>query len=76
MLCNYLAADGATTAILTAISCLLHGRRDEPVGAEQVSLQSLVGEEATLTLLAVQRRPVVDHFRVNFHLVDPLHVVT
>lgn len=71
----HLAADGATTAVLAAVGRFLHRRRDEAVRAEQVPLQALVGEEAALALLAVERRPVVDHLRVDFDLVDPLHVV-
>lgn len=43
--------------------------------AKQMSFKALVGEETELALLAVQRRPVVDHLRVDFHLVDPLHVI-
>lgn len=38
-------------------------------------LQTLVGKEAELALLAVERRPVVDHLRMYLDLVYPLHVV-
>ena len=47
---------------------ILHAGRDEAVGAEQVALQALVREEPELALLAVERRTVVDHLRVDLHL--------
>ena len=38
------------------------------MAAEQMPLQTLVSEEAELTLLTVERRPVVDHLGVNLDL--------
>ena len=35
----------------------------------------LICEESVLAFLAVEWGPVVDHLRVDFDLVDPLHVV-
>ena len=43
--------------------------------SEQVPLQPLVGEETALAFLAVQRRTVVDHLRMDLHFVDPLHMM-
>lgn len=40
-----------------------------------MSFKPLVREEAELALLTVQRWSVVDHLRMNLHLVYPLHVV-
>ena len=63
-----LAADWTAAGILTLVGQVLHGGRHETVGAEQMSLKTLVSEETELTLLAVERRTVVDHFRVDFNL--------
>lgn len=38
-------------------------------------LEALVREEPKLTFLTVQRRPVINHLRVDLHFVYPLHVV-
>ena len=63
-----LSADWATSGVLPLVGQVLHGGGDEAVGAEEVALQALVGEEAELALLAVQRRPVVDHLWMNLDL--------
>ena len=73
---KYLAANGTPTAVLSSVGRFLHRRGDQSVGTEQMSLQSLVSEETALTFLAVQRWPVVNHFRVDLDLVDPLHMMT
>ena len=36
----------------------------------------LIGKEPELTFLAVERRPVVNHFWMNFDLVYKLHVIS
>lgn len=40
-----------------------------------MALETLIGKEPKLALLTVERRPIVDHFRVNFDFVYPLHVI-
>ena len=72
----HLSTDGTPATIMPLVGRLLHAAGDQTVRAQQVALQTLVREEAQLALLTVQRRPVVDHLRVDLHLVDPLHVVT
>ena len=47
---------------------VVDGGRDEAVAAQQVTLQTLISEEAELTLLTVERRPVIDHLGVNLDL--------
>jgi hypothetical protein len=60
-----LPADRATARVLAIVGSFLHRTCDEPVRTEKMTFQSLVGEEAVLTLLTVQRRTVVDHFGVD-----------
>ena len=36
----------------------------------------LISKEPELALLTVERRPIVDHFRMNFHFVNKLHVIS
>lgn len=72
---TYPAANRTTARIFALVSRLLHTGRDQAVRAEQMPLQTLVGEEAELALLAVERRSVVDHLRMYLDLVYPLHVV-
>ena len=63
-----LPADGTTSLILALVGQILHRGRDEAVRSEKVPLQTLVREKAELTLLAVERRTVVDHLRVDLDL--------
>lgn len=43
----------------------MHRACDESMRAQQMALETLIGEEAILTLLAIQWWSVVDHFRMN-----------
>ena len=63
-----LSTDGTPPAVLPLVGGILHARGDQPVAAQQVPLQTLVREKPELALLAVQRWPIVDHLRVDFHL--------
>ena len=65
---SYLSADGTTARVLSLVGRVLHAGRHQAVAAQQMSLQTLVSEEAELTFLAVEWRTVVDHLRVDFHL--------
>ena len=65
---THLATDGTPAAVLPLVGGVLHAGRDEPVAAQQVPLQPLVGEETELAFLAIQGRPVVDHLGVDLHL--------
>ena len=64
----HLATDGTPAAVLSLVGGVLHAGRDEPVAAQQVPLQPLVGEETELAFLAIQGRPIVDHLGVDLHL--------
>ena len=64
----YLSTDRTTSRVLSLVGGVLHAGRHEAVAAQQMSLQTLVREEAELTFLAVEWRTVVDHFRVDFYL--------
>lgn len=44
--------------------------------SQQMPFQSLISEKSKLAFLAIQRRPVVNHFRVDLNFVNPLHVVS
>lgn len=70
------ATDGTATSIFALVGRLLHAAGDKSMTTQQVPLQALVREKAELALLAVEWRPVVDHFWVNLDFMDPLHVVT
>lgn len=70
------ATDGTATSIFALVGRLLHAAGDKSMTTQQVPFQALVSEKAELALLAVEWRPVVDHFRVNLDFMDPLHVVT
>jgi hypothetical protein len=47
------SADRTPAGVLALVGGVLHARRDEAVRAQQVALQSLIGEESKLALLAV-----------------------
>lgn len=71
----YPSTHWAATSILALVGRLLHAGRHQSMGAQQVALQTLIGEESELALLTVERWAVVNHLRVDLHLVNPLHVV-
>ena len=64
----HLATDGAPAAVLALVGGVLHRGRDQAVAAQQMTLQTLICKEAELTLLTVERRPVIDHLGVNLDL--------
>lgn len=72
---EHAATNRTPTTVLTAVGGFLHRARNQTMRPQEVALQTLVGEKAQLTLLAVERRPVEDHFRVDLNFVNPLHVV-
>ena len=46
----------------------------DPKGLSK-AISYLIREESELAFLAVERWPIVDHLWMDFHFVDPLHVV-
>ena len=62
------AADRTPALVLALVGEVLHRGRDEAVRSQEVPLQTLVGEESELTLLAVEGRPVVNHLWMDFDL--------
>lgn len=68
------SADSTATSILPFIGHLLHVGRNQPMGPQQVPLQTLISKETPLALLAVQRRPTDQHLRMDLDFVYQLHV--
>lgn len=72
---EHLAADRTPALVLAFVSQILHAGGDEAVRAQQMPFEALISEKSELTLLAVERRPVVNHLGVDLHFVNELHVI-
>ena len=65
---SYLATYWTPSTVLPLVGSILHAGRHQPMAAQQMSLQTRVSEEATLTLLTIEGRTVVDHLGVDLDL--------
>lgn len=61
----HLSTHRTTTGVLSVVGCFLHRARDKPMRAQKMTLETLISEKAILTFLAIQRRSIVDHFRMD-----------
>lgn len=69
---TYSSAYWASASIFAFVCCLLHRARYQTMRSEQMPFQALIGEKSELTLLTIQRRPIVNHFRVNLQFMNSI----
>lgn len=64
---TYSATHWTPTSIFPFVSSFLHWTCYQTMRAEQMTFKSLIGEESKLAFLTVQRRSIVNHFRMYLH---------